>query len=568
MVVLGISHDLWISSAAIVIDGEVKAAVAEERLNRIKKYKGFPSLSIDYCLEEVGLTIDDIDLVVNGWNPVWHLESLHPRFSSQTRWRPEYLYSLPNFLLQKSSNHPRGQIEQNFNGFNPKLIYIDHHMAHAASSYYLSSFDKAAFLILDGQAERHTGTIGYCDQNEIKKIDTVNYPHSLGLFYGTITQYLGFKPDADEWKVMALASYGSFKSNKFYDRLNQIVRVEKDGKFNLDLKYFGFHQPDVFGANYYSDKFINYIGITRRSPNENITKEHKQLAWACQRVFEETVNKMLEVIYERLKTKNLIVSGGCFMNSVYNGRLISQTQFENIFIGSCPDDSGISVGAALWGYYSENKNNKRVRHVHNYWGPKYDDQIGEVLRKYKLEYIKLDNPAEKAAELISDRKIIGWFQGRMEFGQRALGNRSILADPRDINSKDLVNSAVKYREKFRPFAPSILLEYAEEYFNTDGDNCVNYMEKVYQFKDEKKSSIPAVVHVDGSGRLQTVAEISNPMYYKLIKTFKDITGIPLVLNTSFNLNGEAIVCTPSDAIRTFYSCGLDHLIIGDFLLSK
>jgi len=568
MVVLGLSHDLWISSAAIVIDGEVKAAVAEERLNRIKKYKGFPSLSIEYCLKEAGLNIDDVDLVVNGWNPTWHLESFHPRFSSQARWRPEYLYSIPNFLLQKSNNHPEGHIEQVFKGFHPKIYYIDHHMAHAASSYYLSSFDKAAFLILDGQAERHTGTFGYCDKNEIKKLDTVNYPHSLGLFYGTITQYLGFHPDSDEWKVMALASYGSPEDNKFYDKLNQIVTVEPNGKFNIDLDYFGFHQPDVFGSSYYSDKFKEHIGIPKRKPNDDLTRDHKQLAWACQRVFENTLKKMLEILYERTKINNLIVSGGCFMNSVYNGKLISQTQFENIFIGSCPDDSGISVGAALWGYYNEYKNNKRVGHIHNYWGPKYDDKVEETLKKYKLDYKKLDNPSVKAAELISNSKIIGWFQGRMEFGQRALGNRSILADPRNKNSKDLVNLAVKYRESFRPFAPSILLEYAEEYFNTNGDNSVNYMEKVFQFKEEKKSSVPAVVHVDGSGRLHTVDEVSNPMFYQLIKTFNDITGIPIVLNTSFNLNGEAIVCTPVDAIRTFYSCGLDYLIIGDYLLSK
>ena len=568
MVVLGLSHDLWISSAAIVIDGEVKAAAAEERLNRIKKYKGFPSLSIEYCLKEAGLNIDDVDLVVNGWNPTWHLESFHPRFSSQARWRPEYLYSIPNFLLQKSNNHPEGHIEQIFQGFHPKICYIDHHIAHAASSYYLSSFDKAAFLILDGQAERHTGTFGYCDKNDIKKFDTVNYPHSLGLFYGTVTQYLGFQPDSDEWKVMALASYGSLEDNKFYDKLDKIVTVEPSGKFNIDLDYFGFHQPDVFGSNYYSDKFTECIGIPKRNPNDNLTRDHKQLAWACQRVFEDTLKKMLDILYGRTKIDNLIVSGGCFMNSVYNGKLINQTQFDNIFIGSCPDDSGISVGAALWGYYNEHKNNKRVGHIHNYWGPKYDDQVEETLIKYKLEYKKLDNPSVKAAELISDSKIIGWFQGRMEFGQRALGNRSILADPRNKNSKDLVNLAVKYRESFRPFAPSILFEYAEEYFNTNGDNSVNFMEKVFLFKDEKKSSVPAVVHVDGSGRLHTVDEVSNPMFYQLIKTFKDITGIPIVLNTSFNLNGEAIVCTPVDAIRTFYSCGLDYLIIGDYLLSK
>jgi carbamoyltransferase len=568
MVVLGLSHDLWISSAAIVIDGKVEAAVAEERLNREKKYKGFPSLSVDYCLKATGLKIEEVDLVVNGWNPTWHLQSLHPRFSSQSRWRPEYLYSIPNYLFQKTDNLPKDHVEQIFHGFHPKILYIDHHIAHAASSYYLSPFEKSAFLILDGQAERHTGTYGYFDKNEIVKLDYVNYPHSLGLFYGTITQYLGFKPDSDEWKVMALASYGSVEDNKFYNKLKKLITVDSNGVFKINLDYFGFHQPDVFGSNYYSNEFKNYIGIPMRNPDEPLTRKHKELAWACQRLFEDTVNEILAVLHKRTESDNLIISGGCFMNSVYNGKIIDQTPFKNIYIGSCPDDSGISVGAALWGYYHQNNDEKRKKHIHNYWGPEYGDQIENTLIKYKLDYEKLEDPAVKGAKLISEGKIIGWYQGRMEFGQRALGNRSILADPRNKRAKDLVNLAVKFRESFRPFAPSILAERVEEYFVTSGDSRVNYMEKVLQFKKEVISSLPAVVHVDGSGRLHTVDEQSNLLFYRLIKAFDKITGIPIVLNTSFNLNGEAIVCTPNDAIRTFFSCGLDNLIIGNYLLSK
>ena len=260
-VVLGISHDLWISSAAIVIDGKVEAAVAEERLNREKKYKGFPSFSIEYCLKDTGLKIDEVDLVINGWNPTWHLESLHPRFSSQSRWRPEYLYSIPNYLLQYTDNFPEKHVEQIFHGFHPKIIYIDHHIAHAASSYYLSPFDNSAFLILDGQAERHTGTYGYFKNNEIVKLGCINYPHSLGLFYGMITQYLGFKPDSDEWKVMALASYGAPQNNNFYRKLKKLISVDHNGIFKINLDYFGFHQPDVFGSKYFSNHFRPFFKV-------------------------------------------------------------------------------------------------------------------------------------------------------------------------------------------------------------------------------------------------------------------------------------------------------------------
>ena len=568
MIVLGISHDLWISSAAIVINGKVKAAIAEERLNRIKKYKGFPTLAVRYCLHKAGIKIDQVDLIVNGWNPAWYLEALNTRYSSQSRWRAEYLYSIPNNIISIKDNFNLKETEQNFKGLGPKIKYIDHHLAHAAGSYYLSDYKNALFLVADGRGERHTATYGTCNNNKIKVLDTVNYPNSLGLFYSTITQFLGFIPDSDEWKVMALASLGTSKKNKFYKKISKIINVDKDGKFRINLDYFGFHQPDVFGNKFYSEEFKKLVGISPRKPDRKLMVEHKNLAWACQKVFEETFFKILNKLHRQYKKNNLILSGGCFMNSVLNGKVLKNTPFKKVFIGPCPDDSGISVGSAIWGYYNRNPNSKRQLNNHNYWGPEYKGQAEVILKKFKIKYSKLTKPWITAAELLNKGKIIGWYQGRAEFGQRALGNRSILADPRNPENKELVNKAVKYRESFRPFAPAILNEDIKKYFISEDEKTVKFMEKVFQFKSFAKSKVPAVVHVDGSGRLQTVDAKSNKKFYLLIKHFKSLSGVPIILNTSFNLNGEPIVCNPNDAIRTFFSCGLDCLIIEDFLISK
>ena len=568
MIVLGLSHDLWISSAAIAVNGEVKAAIAEERLNRIKKYKGFPSLGVKYCLDKIGIKIDNVDLIVNGWNPAWHLEALNPRFSSQSRWRAEYLYSIPNNIISIKNNFALKETEQTFVGLGPKITYIDHHLAHAAGSYYLSDYKNALFFVADGRGERHTASYGTCSKNKLKILKTVNYPHSLGLFYSMITQFLGFVPEGDEWKVMALASHGSSKKNKFIKKISKIINIDKNGKFRINLDYCGFHQPDVFGKKYYSEEFEKLVNIPPRKANQALLPEHKNLAWACQKVFEESLFKILNKFHSQYKQNNLILSGGCFMNSAFNGKVVKNTPFKNVFIGPCPDDSGIAVGAALWGYYNRNPNSKRYSNNHNYWGPEYKSQIEVILKKSKIKYSKLPKPWITAAELLNKGKIVGWYQGRMEFGQRALGNRSILADPRNLKNKELINEAVKYREKFRPFAPAILNEDVKNYFISKDKKTVNFMEKVFQFKSFAQNKVPAVVHVDGTGRLQTVDEKSNRKFYLLIKHFKSLSGVPLILNTSFNLNGEPIVCTPNDAIRTFFGCGLDSLIIEDFLINK
>lgn len=565
--VLGIAHDLWISSAALVREGEVIAAVCEERFNRRKKYRGFPSDAIDFCLQKAGLSLEDLDLVVSGWNPAWHLEAVHGRFSATARWRPEYLYALPNYLLQKAAAFPTGPIEERFGELDVPLVHMDHQVAHAANAFYLSDYDEAAVLTADGRGERQTTMLAMAGPEGIVQHAEVLYPHSLGLFYGMITQYLGYQPDSDEWKVMALAAY-EVDDTPYYQVLRDLVRLRADGTFRLDLAMCGFHQPDVYGGLFYTPDLVAALGIPPRQPGEALTQEHHAVASAMQRVFEETMSWMLTALHERTGLERVVLGGGCMMNSVYNGRITAQTPFREAFVSSCPDDSGISVGAALWGYHQKAASPRRVSHPHNYWGPDYSGEIEETLKRYRLSYEQVGDPARRAAALLAEGKLLGWFQGAMEFGQRALGHRSILADPRREEAKEQVNLAVKYREAFRPFAPSILAERAADYFHTEGTGAVPFMERVYRFRDEKKEEVPAVVHTDGTGRLQTVSRDSNPRYYDLIACFEQLTGVPVILNTSFNLNGEPVVCTPTDAIRTFYSCGLDALILEDYLITK
>ena len=393
----------------------------------------------------------------------------------------------------------------------------------------------------------------------------VKLPHSLGLFYGAFTEFLGFTPHSDEWKVMALAGR-DFKQNKYYQKVKNLVKLCPNGTFELDLSYFHYYLNDRNA--WYSPKFVESFGQPR-SPDTELTNRHYEIANALQRVSEETVIHMLNWLHKKTGMENLALSGGFFMNSVFNGKITQKTKFKNVFISSCPDDSGTSWGAALYVYNHIYNRPERKEEKHNYYGPQFSDaEIKDALDKYKVPYKRAEDIEKQTASLIADGKIVGWFQGQMEFGQRALGNRSILADPRDPLMKDKVNKAVKYREAFRPFAPSILEEHVADYFECNKSDRVPFMEKVFMVRPEKRKLIPAVTHIDGSGRLQTVGKETNPRFYKLIGEFDKITKIPLVLNTSFNLKGEAIVCTPTDAIRTFFSCGLDALVLGNYVVMK
>ena len=449
----------------------------------------------------------------------------------------------------------------------PPVTFVDHYAAHIGSSYFMSPFDEAAIAVIDGRGEKSTGLLGSARGVRIARDVEIQYPHSIGLFYGAVTQHLGFVPDSDEWKVMALGAYAD-PENAYLPELRRLIRLNSDGSFELALEYFAFYnQTD---RRMYSDKFVGAFGPPRRV-GEPITSRHEELAAASQYVFEQAMSAVLCAVHERTGLPRIAVSGGCFMNSVFNGRIHELTPFAESYVPSCPDDSGTSVGAAM--YLAAVRSGERgpVPPPHNFWGPSYtDQQCLEAVQLYRLPNAQvLASPTEQAARDLDEGKIVGWFQGPMEFGQRALGHRSILLDPRRPDGKALINGAVKYREEFRPFAPAVLAERVNEWFDCPPEARVPFMERVYAFQTEKRDQVPAVVHRDGTGRLQTVDTTSNcPRFRLLLEQFHARTGVPMLLNTSFNLNGEPIVCSPSDAIRTFYTCAIDVLYLGNVRVAK
>lgn len=568
MKIIGINNEMFISSAALIDNGKIIAAGAEERFTRNKLTRVFPQKAIEYCLKEAGLKIGEIDYIAVSLNPGVYFAKFNPVFSGRRRHHIEQLYSVPDNLMHFYGRPAVDYLYQEVVGdFGKSRVYfVTHHRAHAANGFFLSPFSSAAILTADGQGEFESTTFCHGQGNKINLIKSINYPHSLGALYSTFTEFLGFKANSDEWKVMALASY-SEPYNKFYKLLKEeVIKFYEDGSFELNLRYFkGFlhDQP-----NLYTEKLVEIFGMAREK-NEELQEHHFEIAAALQKISEEAVVHLLNWLFKQTREKNLVLSGGFFLNSVFNGKVLELTPFENLFISSCPDDSGNCFGAALYLYNHILGEDRSVPMSHNYYGPQYTNkEIEETLKGYNLNYTYEEQIPQKVAKLLSEGNIIGWFQGRMEFGQRALGNRSILADPRKIDMNDRVNRAVKFRESFRPFAPAVLKEKQEEYFEIGKGGDVPFMEKVYPVIMDKRDQIPAVVHVDGSGRIQTVIKELNPKFYSLIEEFEKITQVPIVLNTSFNLNGEPIVCTPSDAIKTFYSCGLDVLVLGNYIVKK
>ena len=575
MKILGIMHDVTNTTAAIIDNGKVVAGVAEERLIGLKKHRFFPFKAIQYCLDEVKCSLSDIDYIAHGFNPAIHSRQYNLRFSNIPRWRAEYFTAIPNSL----SSFYEGEFDEysyqelklkTIDGKKDllKIYYIDHHLAHAANAFFLSPFNEAAIFTADGRGEHDTGLSGIGQDQNIRVFNRIEYPHSIGLFYGTFTEFLGYRINNDEWKVMALGALSNDEKQKhdYYKKLSSLVILKGQGKYEIDLNFFKYFMPDQKG--FFSDALIELIGKPRM-PNQPLSEEHYALAYAVQKVTEDTLVYILDYLYKKTNTKNLTVSGGVFMNSLFNGKIKENTKFDNIFISSCPDDIGNSIGAAMYLYNHILGKKRKYTQKHNYYGPGFsNDEIEKHLIKYKINYKYEENISKYAAQLISDGFILGWFQGKMEFGERALGNRSILADPRNDKIKDKVNAAVKYREHYRPFAPAILKEYAQEYFDIPDGVEVPFMEQVYFVKEEKRKEMPAVVHYDGTGRLQTVRKEHNKLFHDLITEFHKITHLPVLLNTSFNLNGEPIVCSPKDAIRTFYSCGLDYLIMGNYVIDK
>tara|TARA_Y100001936_G_C16086433_1_gene682088 strand:+ start:2557 stop:4260 length:1704 start_codon:yes stop_codon:yes gene_type:complete len=564
---LGISCYYHDSAAALLEDGRVIAAVEEERFTRKKFDDDFPKMAIEWCLNEAGISPSKIDSVAFYDKPVLKFERLLDNYIAVA---PRGLYSfldtIPKWLHKRL--WIKSDIMKSLNGFKGDIIFPEHHLSHAAYSFFTSPFDETAILTTDGVGEWSTTSIGKGEKNSVELLQDIRWPHSLGLFYSAFTYFLGFQVNEGEYKLMGLASYGK---PKYYDLiLENLIDVKDDGSVHLNMDYFAFTYDKVMT----NQKFSELFGIKRRNENEEVSQIHFDIGASAQRVLEDILLKMVEYVYKKTKSKNLCLGGGVALNGVANYRILQESSFENIHIPPSPGDAGSAIGAAQYLYYSHHKKNRELqvdsteKIIENvYVGPSYStDEIKKFLDQKGIKYEILDDAeiVKNCAKLISEGNVVGWYQGKMEWGPRALGNRSILADPRRKDMKDILNEKIKHRESFRPFAPSILEEHVSEYFEMNIPS--PYMLMVAPVKKPEK--IPAVTHVDGTGRLQTVSKNSNSLYYKLISEFYSLTGVPVIINTSMNVKGEPIVNTPEQAYNMLTKTDMDCIFLRNFLVRK
>lgn len=553
------------SAAAIIKNGVLIAAAREERFDRIKFSDSYPTKAVDYCLKSAGISVKELDHIVFAWNPGHEIEPQDT--AAAQRYHKNFLHYIPNNLLRHiggdKSNKKIESIRQEikFSQGNIDLSFLPHHACHAASTFFLSPYSDAAILTLDGYGDDITTQFFIGKKNTIKSIGRTLYPHSLGQVYAAITQYLGYRANSDEWKVMGLAPYGE---PKFYNLFEDLIRFDDDlGELRINLDYFMYY---VWHPRRYSDEFIKRFG-PERYPGDEIKQYHINIAASFQKRVEDVVIEMCNYLHSQTSEDTLCLAGGVSMNSKMNGRIALETPFKNIWIPSSSDDAGTSVGACFY-FWNQILGHKREFILENdYWGPEYtNDEIKKILDGNSLKYSYIENIELEAAKSLAAGKVIGWHQGRMELGQRALGNRSILGDPRNPGMKDKINKLIKHREWYRPFAPSVLEEYQDAYFEGGMDS--PFMQLVFPIRAQVRDLIPAVTHIDGSGRVQTVSKKTNMRYWKLINEFRKLTNIPMLLNTSFNDNDEPVVCSPKDAIRTFFGTGLEELYIGNFKITK
>ena len=563
---LGISCYYHDSAAALLKDGHVIAAVEEERFSRKKFDDDFPHKAIQWCLSEAGITPDQIDSVAFYDKPVLKFERLLDNYVAVA---PRGLYSfldvIPKWIHKRL--WIKNDIKKALKGFKGDIIFPEHHLSHAAHAFYTSPFEESAILTIDGVGEWSTTSFGHAKDNSIKITNDIRWPHSLGLFYSAFTYFLGFKVNEGEYKLMGLSSYGK---PKYYDLImDNLIDVKDDGSIHLNMEYFAFTYDKVMT----SKKFSKLFGITPKLRDEETLQIHFDIGASAQKVLEDIILKMVNHIHSKTKMKNLCIGGGVALNGVANYKILKEGPFENIHIPPSPGDAGSAVGAAQYLYYVYHKNpkdtsdNTQLIKENVYVGPSFTNkEIKTFLDSENISYESFDETTllKKTAQLIADGNIVGWYQGKMEWGPRALGNRSILADPRNGKMKDILNEKIKHRESFRPFAPSIMEEYASDYFDIDVSS--PYMLMVAKVKQPDK--IPAVTHVDGTGRLQTVSAESNPLYYNLIREFYSITNIPVIINTSMNVMGEPIVNTPEQAYGMIVKTDMDYLIMGNYLVSK
>jgi carbamoyltransferase len=601
MKILGISAFYHDSAAAVIENGKILAAAQEERFTRKKHDPNFPTNAARYCLEHAGFSIDELDAVVFYDKPLLKFERLlETYYGFSPQGLQSFIMAIPVWLrekmfLKRVIREELGKIQE-YDKKKLKLLFPEHHLSHAASAYYPSNFGEAAILTLDGVGEWATASICYGQGKDMKILKELHFPHSLGLLYSAFTYFLGFRVNSGEYKLMGLAPYGNPHSPDL-ERFKAIIKkdlvdIKQDGSIWLNQDYFNY----AAGLRMVKDdKWAKLFGFPTRDPEHKLEQHHCDLALAIQQVTEEVVFLMADEAKRLTGSDNLCLAGGVALNCVANGKLQERGPFKNIFIQPAAGDAGGALGAALAANYLYFKQERSTDYAMDamsgsYLGPEYSDiDVERMAKKYKARFVKYDDfdkLAEKVASLIDGGNAIGWMQGRMEFGPRALGGRSILGDARNKEMQKKLNLKIKYRESFRPFAPSVLAEDSSSYFNLDSIS--PYMLLVAPIQDSRKanlpanyynlplmerlyinrSDMPAITHIDFSARVQSVHPETNPRYYTLIKKFKELTGYGVVVNTSFNVRGEPIVCTPDDAYRCFMRTEMDYLIVGNFLFAK
>lgn len=559
MLILGITAFYHDSAAALIKDGRILVAIEEERFSRIKHDNSFPYKAIDFCLKSNQLEISDIDCIAYYEKPLLKFERLLETFVRTYPWGLRaFLKAIPEWLDKKIKVE---EIIKKELRFKKKIYYLPHHYSHAASVFLTSPFKEAAILTVDGVGEYQTTGLWFGQYKKIQPLKKIDFPDSIGLIYSTFTAFLGFKINEDEYKLMGLAAYGK---PLYKNKVRRLLNVKDDGSFKLVKKYFGFENSFCM----YTKKFEKLFGLARK-PEDKITQQHKNIAASIQIVTEEIYFKMLNYLYKITKSENLCLSGGVALNALANGKIYTQTPFKKVHIFGAAGDSGAAIGAALFIYNARHPELDR-QNMNLYFGSEYSNrEIETALKKFSLKYEKLPENIliAKSSKLIANGCILGWFQGRCEFGPRALGNRSILCKPNPRSMKTKMN-IIKLREQFRPFAGSILQEKVQEYFEVPEKNHHSpFMVFCFPVKKDKRQELAAIVHKDNTCRIQTVSSV-NGRYYRLIKKFYELTNVPCVLNTSFNLKGEPIVETPEQAIKDFLKTKMDYLAIGDFLVKK
>lgn len=582
MYILGVNAYHGDSSACLVKDGKLLTAVEEERFRRIKHWAGFPSQSIDYCLKAAEIPLNQVDYIAINSDSKAHLLK---KMGYTLKTKPDLGFVIDRIKNRKQRGDIEGELAKAFpnSSFKGKVVPVEHHLAHMVSAHTVSPFKESVVVSVDGFGDFSSAAWGVGLGSRIDITNRVFFPHSLGIFYQAMTQYIGFPHYGDEYKVMGLAPYGK---PTLLEQMREVVETCDEGTFKLNLDYFCHHQTGVdYGwaggapvvGQLFSDELEKLLGFPVRAKDQPMEDYHRDLAHSVQVMYEEAFFNLLQAAHTRHGIDTLTLAGGCAMNSVANGKVYRRSPFKKMYIQSAAGDAGGAIGAAFAVWYSVNKEAKREFVMdHAYLGPEFNAfEIHKVLDaksdELKSEGCSIerfedeDTLCKQTAEAIAGGKVIGWFQGRMEWGPRALGNRSIVCDPRRTDMKDVLNLKIKRRESFRPFAPSILREKVIDWFEEEDD--VPFMMQVFQIREEKQSQIPAVTHTDGSGRLQTVHKDTNPRYYRLISCFEELTGIPIILNTSFNEN-EPVVCTPEEALDCFLRTKMDVLVLGEFFVKR